>query len=101
MRSVSIALASFALIGSAMPAYCQTLPTDKVKIEITRAELQLIGQGLMELPYKTVAPVLNDLQAQLNAADQAAAKAAAEKPADKPAEAPKSVEIPAAVPPAK
>ena len=56
---------------------------DKVKIEVTRAELQVIGQGLMELPYKTVAPVLNDLQAQVNAAD---AKAAEVKPAEKPAD---------------
>ncbi len=68
-------------------------PTDHVKIDVTRAELQLIGQGLMELPYKASAPVLNDLQAQLNAADLAAAKAVAdekkaeEKPADKPEDA--------------
>lgn len=97
MRSVSIALALAALIGAAMPAYCQTLPTDKVKIEITRAELQLIGQGLMELPYKTVAPVLNDLQAQLNAADQSAAKAAADakvKADEKPAPPAASTETP-------
>jgi hypothetical protein len=90
MRTVSC-LAIACLIGSAMPAYCQApQPTDKVKIEVTRANLQLIGQGLMELPFKTVAPVLNDLQAQLNAQDEAAAKAAKakadEKPADKPAE---------------
>ena len=73
MRSVSIALV--ALISS--PVFAQQ-PTDHVKLDVTRAELQLIGQGLMELPYKTVAPVLNGLQTQLNAADQAAAKAAAD-----------------------
>lgn len=92
MRSVQcLALASLALLGAAMPAYCQSAPTDKVSLTVTRAELQLIGQGLMELPYKTVAPVLNDLQAQLNAADQAAkaaadAKMKADPPADKPAQ---------------
>jgi hypothetical protein len=95
MRSVHY-LALACLIGSAMPAYCQSAPAiDKIKIEVTRAELQMIGQGLMELPYKTVAPVLNDLQAQLNAAD-AAVKAAAdaakpkaeEKPEEKAADAP-------------
>lgn len=93
MRSVSIALASLALLGAAMPAFCQSAPTDKVSLTVTRAELQIIGQGLMELPYKTSAPVMNDLQAQLNAADQAAAKAAAEakakveeKPEEKPAQ---------------
>lgn len=78
----------------ATPVFAQTAPTDKIKLEVTRAELQIIGQGLMELPYKSVAPVLNDLQAQLNAADQAVAKAAADakaaeaKPEDKPAEGP-------------
>jgi hypothetical protein len=70
-------------------------------LEVTRAEPQILGQGLMELPYKTSAPVLNDLQAQLTAADQAAAKAAAdakaaaEKPANKPADpAPAAAEPP-------
>jgi len=74
MRSVQC-LALACLIAS--PAFAQA-PTDKVPLSVTRAELQVIGQGLMELPYKTVAPVLNDLQAQLNAADQAVAKAAAD-----------------------
>jgi hypothetical protein len=94
MRTVQcIALAC--LVALAVPASAQT-PTDKVKFEVSRAELQMIGQGLMELPYKTAAPVLNGLQAQLNAADAAAAKVAAdakaaeakpaEKPTDKPAE---------------
>jgi len=85
MRSVQYA-ALACLIAS--PAFAQA-PTDKVPLSVTRAELQVIGQGLMELPYKTSAPIMNDLQAQLNAADQAAAKAAAdakvkaeEKPAD-------------------
>jgi hypothetical protein len=88
MRSVHY-LALACLIGSAMPAFCQTAPAgDKIKIEVTRAELQIIGQGLMELPYKSVAPVLNDLQAQLNAADAAAKAAADPKPKveEKPAE---------------
>jgi hypothetical protein len=74
------------LIGSAMPAYCQTAPvSDKITLTITRAELQVIGNGLAELPYKTAAQVMNDLQMQLTAADQAAAKAATEaaKPAEK------------------
>lgn len=87
---VSIALASLALIGAAMPAYCQSAPNDKVSLVVTRAELQIIGQGLMELPYKTAVGVMNDLQVQLNAADQAAAKVASDaaKPAEKPTDAP-------------
>jgi hypothetical protein len=88
LRTVSY-LALACLIGSTMPAYCQTAPAnDKIKIDVTRAELQIIGQGLMELPYKTVAPVLNDLQAQLNAADAAVKAAAEPKPEAKPADAP-------------
>lgn len=90
MRSVSLALSSLALIGAAMPAYCQSAPNDKVTLIVTRAELQIIGNGLMELPYKTSAAVMGDLQAQLNAADQAAAKAAADaaKPKEPAAETP-------------
>lgn len=86
MRSVSLAALAVIL---ASPAFAQA-PTDRVPLTVTRAELQIIGQGLMELPYKTSAQVMNDLQAQLNVADQAAAKAAAdaakpkeEKPAEK------------------
>lgn len=88
MRSV-LALASLALLATA-PAFSQSAPNDKVTLVVTRAELQIIGNGLMELPYKTSAAVMGDLQAQLNAADQAAAKAAADaakpKTEDKPAE---------------
>jgi hypothetical protein len=92
MRTVSC-LTLACLIGSAMPAFCQAPATnDRIRLDVTRAELQVIGQGLMELPYKSAAPVMNDLQAQLNAADAQAAKAAAEKAkaddksAEKPAE---------------
>jgi hypothetical protein len=92
MRTLSVALAC--LLGSAMPAFCQSpAPTDKVKIEVTRAELQVIGQGLMELPYKTAAGVMNDLQAQLNAVDQATTKGAADAKA---APEPKAEDKPAA-----
>lgn len=96
MRTVRY-LALACLIGSTMPAYCQSVPTDKVKIEVTRAELQIIGQGLMELPYKTAATVMNDLQMQLNTADDAA-KAAAVKAAEKPAEVNPAPSAPAAKP---
>lgn len=90
MRTLNCLFLACLIVSST--AYAQ-VPSDKVKLEVTRAELQVIGQGLMELPYKSVAPVLNNLQAQLNAADQAVAKAAADakaaaevKPDEKPAE---------------
>ena len=34
---------------------------------MTRADLQLIGQGIMKLPYETAAPLLVELQKQLEA----------------------------------
>lgn len=78
-----------ALLSSTSFAFAQAAPTDKIAVTVTRAELQLIGQGLMELQYKNAAPVMNDLQAQVDANDKAVAKAAAdakakaeEKPAD-------------------
>lgn len=92
MRTVQC-LALACLIGSSMPAFCQTAPapTDHIKIDVTRAQLQAIGQGVMKLPYETAAPILTELQAQLNAADKAVADAA--KPQDQPADA--AVESPA------
>ena len=45
---------------------------DPVTIKVTRQQLLVIGQGLQELPAKLANPVLNDLQAQIIAADQAA-----------------------------
>lgn len=65
-------------------------PADKVKLEVTRAELQVIGDALMEMPYKTAAPVMIVLQQQLAVSDQAAAKATADaaKPIEAPAEKP-------------
>lgn len=90
MRSVQCLAIAIAL---ASPAFAQTA-TDRVKLDVSRAELQTIGQALMEMPYKTAAPVMNTLQQQLGASDQAAAKAAADakaaaekKPEEKPAEA--------------
>lgn len=91
MRTV----AAIALLAVASPAFAQTAD-EKINISVSRAELQIIGNGLMELPYKQAAPVMVDLQAQLIAWDKAAkdakdaaeAKAKAEKPADAPADKP-------------
>jgi hypothetical protein len=48
------------------PVFAQA-PADHVKIDVTRAELQTIGQGIMKLPYETAAPLLIELQKQLEA----------------------------------
>jgi hypothetical protein len=45
---------------------------DPIKLTVSRATLQLIGQGVMKLPYEAAAPVLTDLQRQLNDQDAAA-----------------------------
>jgi hypothetical protein len=64
-------------------ALAQT-PTDRVKIDVTRADLQAIGQGIMKLPYETAAPLLIELQKQLEAQTlKAGASAAAAKQEDK------------------
>ena len=72
-------LANLTLAGAI--AYAQDKPAaapppvafqDPLQITISRAALQAVGQGLMKLPYETAAPILADLQAQLNKADQAA-----------------------------
>ena len=88
------AVALLAFVALTSPAFAQA-PTDRVKLDVSRAELQIIGQGLMELPYKNAAGVMNTLQQQLNANDQAVAAAAAKaaeeakakKAEDKPSEA--------------
>ena len=55
------------LLLAFVPAIFAQVPTDHVKIDVTRADLQLIGQGIMKLPYETAAPLLIELQSQLQA----------------------------------
>jgi hypothetical protein len=72
--------------GLAGAAFAQA-PTDHVKIDVSRADLQLIGQGIMKLPYETAAPLLVELQDQLQAqppkAEAPAPKLEAASPAKK------------------
>jgi hypothetical protein len=82
-------LAVASLFAFASTALAQA-PTDRVKLDITRAELQVIGHGIMKLPYETAAPLLIELQKQLEAqTPRPEAQALAAKPEDKPAEAAK------------
>jgi hypothetical protein len=82
----SITSAVFLLISSSAAFAQQPVLTagpaapDPLTIKVTRERLQQIGQGVMKLPYETAAPILLDLQAQLNALDEAARKAAEPKP---------------------
>jgi hypothetical protein len=84
MRKILLAFVSCSIISAASSAFADGPPVPapsseaRIKLELTNAELQVIGQGLMELPYKLSAQVLNDIQAQLNAT----AKAKADSPAD-------------------
>ena len=64
LKPVFRASLSFALISTTASAQ---VPTDHVKIDVTRADLQLIGQGIMKLPYETAAPLLIELLSQLQA----------------------------------
>jgi hypothetical protein len=77
-----------ALISPTGPVFAQSAPpaADPVKIELSRASLAAIASGIMKLPYEMAAPLLNDLQRQLDAqTPKAAAPAPAPdaKPADK------------------
>lgn len=55
----------------AAPAFgAEPQPTDRIKLDISRAELTAVAQGLMKLPYEQAAPILNDLSAQVNAQDK-------------------------------
>jgi hypothetical protein len=74
---VKIATIAIITLLTATPTLAQQ-PTDRITLSVTRAELQVIGQGLMELPYKTSSEVLGDLQRQLSAAEEATKKTAAE-----------------------
>lgn len=55
---------------------------DPVRLSVSRQMLQVIGQGLQELPAKIANPVINELQAQLLAADKEATDVAAKKAAE-------------------
>jgi len=63
------------LLLAFVPAIFAQVPTDHVKIDVTRADLQLIGQGIMKLPYETAAPLLIELQKQIEAQTSKAAAA--------------------------
>ena len=71
-------LAVAVLFAFAGAAFAQA-PTDHVQIDVTRADLQAIGQGIMKLPYETAAPLLIELQKQIEAQTQKS-----EAPATKP-----------------
>jgi hypothetical protein len=80
-----LAVAASLTLTLVSPVFAQA-PTDHVKIDVTRADLQTIGQGIMKLSYETAAPVLIELQKQLEAqTPKAEASAPAAKPEDKPA----------------
>jgi hypothetical protein len=59
--------ATLTLALALVPAVSAQAPTDHIKIEVTRADLQAIGQGVMKLPYETAAPLLIELQNQIAA----------------------------------
>lgn len=43
---------------------------DKIIIEVTQQELQVIGAALAEMPYKIASPVLESLQKQVDVMNQ-------------------------------
>jgi hypothetical protein len=63
---LKLGLSALLALGLAGAAFAQA-PTDHLKIDVTRADLQLIGQGIVKLPYETAAPLLIELQRQIEA----------------------------------
>jgi hypothetical protein len=63
---LKLALAASLTLALVPVAFGQAA-SDHVKIDLTRADLQTIGRGIMKLPYETAAPLLIELQNQLQA----------------------------------
>src|SRR6266849_3622966 len=53
-------------------AKAEDTPADPVTMKLPRAMLQVIGNALQNAPYKDAAPILVELQRQLNEADKPA-----------------------------
>ena len=95
IKYVSVAVLLLTVIAFAAMAQQQPSPpgvADPVRLTVSRQNLLAIGQALQELPAKIANPILNDLQAQLAAADQAFAEAA--KKADEAKKAPEPPKAP-------
>ena len=70
---IKLSQLAFVLIVSLSAAHAQqpnTQPTDRLKLDLSRAEVQVIVNGLLEMPYKTAAPVLNELKHQIDAQEK-------------------------------
>ena len=65
MRYRLILVGSLLLVGVSNAQAPQA--NDRVKLDLTRAEVQIIVNGLLELPYKTSASVLIELKRQVDA----------------------------------
>jgi hypothetical protein len=55
-------------------------PDDRVKLDLSRGEVAVIAEAIMELPYKKAVPILQTLQAQVNAQTPPAASPAPPPP---------------------
>ena len=71
MRKALIVIAMIVAF-QANVAKAEDTPADPVTMKLPRAMLQVIGNALQNAPYKDAAPVLVELQRQLNEADKPA-----------------------------
>ena len=65
MRYRLVLIGSLLLMGVSNAQAPQA--NDRVKLDLTRAEVQIIVNGLLELPYKSAAPILIELKRQVDA----------------------------------
>jgi len=82
MKPVAVVLGVIAILFISVVAFAQEAApppiaqqAEIIPLKVSRQQLMLIGQGLQELPAKLANPLLNELQAQLNAVDKAVADA--------------------------
>ena len=73
MPMIRSSLIVLSLLALAPPAFAQGIPAE-VTLKLSREQVMSIGSGISELPYKTAAPLLQAIQAQI--AEQAKPKLA-------------------------
>lgn len=67
-RTVEL-LGGLSIAAAMITAAAAQQPTDRVRLELSREQIQAIANGIMELPYKQAAPLLNEIARQVQ--DQA------------------------------
>lgn len=84
LKAVAAAALVFCYLagGAAIAQPATAIPPERIKLDLDRSTLALIAQGVMKLPYEQAAPILNELQRQLEAQQKPTTPAAPAAPAE-------------------